>query len=296
MSPPDDRLHAVLSGYQAPAAMREALAAADRPDVGAGQIWRARIDGTSLTVLVLSDFTAGVGDIIVATPGEAPPTESTVEHQRVATDVFRSLTLWPTVRCTLHHRALDVMLEHSATSIALAQQLRAAPPVSTVDDDPFDPGAELLTELRDDLARLQAAPAVPTRNADPARRGLTLPGTAREQLEKIIEHLGVNQHEAMELRRGRRTLTAEQARALETAMGLEPGSLPSSAGIDPDLAVDIEHPRWRDAARRRAIRTGQDEVTARTSLAAEAYALAARESTTDPDWHQRIALLVAGEP
>jgi hypothetical protein len=48
-------------------------------------------------------------------------------------------------------------------------------------------------------------------------------------------------------------------------------------------------------ARRRAARTGQDEVSARVSLAADAYALAARESTAEPDWNQRIALLVAGE-
>lgn len=296
MSPSEDRLHAVLSSYQAPAALRETLAAADHPDVRAGQIWRACIVGTSVTVLILSDFTAGAGDVVVATPGEAPPAESRIEHERVATEVFRSLTLWPTVRGTLHHRTLDVMIEHSATSTALAQHLRSAPLVVSLDDDPLDPGAELLAELRDDLAHLQAAPAVPRRTADTGRRALLLPGTAREQLEQLIEHLGVNQHEAMELHRGRRTLTAEQARALETAIGLESGTLPSSAGTDPDLAIEIEHPRWREAARRRAARTGQDEVTARTNLAAEAYALAARESTKDPDWQQRIALLVAGEP
>lgn len=296
MSPSDDRLRHVLSSYQAPAALREALSAADQPDVRAGQIWRARVDGTSVIVLIMSEFTAGAGDVVVATPGEAPPADSTMEHQRVATAVFRSLMLWPTVRGTLHHRTLDVMVEHSATSTALAHRLRAAPRVVALDDDPFDSGAELLAELRDDLARLQAAPAVPVRTADPVRLATMLPGTAREQLEQIIEHLGLNQHEAMELYRGRRTLTAEQACALEIAIGVEPGTLPSSAGIDPDLALEIEHPRWRGATRRRAARTGQTEVAARTSLAAEAYALAARESTDDPDWRQRIALLVAGEP
>lgn len=296
MSPSDDRLHHVLSSYQAPAALREALSAADQPDVRAGQIWRACIDGTSLIVLIMSDFAAGAGDVVVATPGEAPPAHSTMEHQRIPTAVFRSLTLWPTVRGTLHHRALDVMIEHSATSTSLAQDLLVAPRVVALNDDPLDPGAELLAELRDDLARLQAAPAVPVRTANPVRLATMLPGTAREQLEQLIEHLDVNQHEAMELHRGRRTLTAEQARTLETAIGVEPGTLPSSAGIDPDLALEIEHPRWRGATRRRAARTGQAEVTARTSLAAEAYALAARESTYDPDWQQRIALLVAGEP
>lgn len=296
MSPTDDRLHAVLGGYQTPAALREALAAADRPDVHAGQIWRARVDGTSVTVLIVSQFTAGAGEVIVATPGEAPAADSAIEHQRLATDVFRSLTLWPTVRGTLHHRTLDVMVEHSATSTALAEQLRSTPRVLTLDDDPLDPGAELLAELRDDLARLQAAPAVPVRAADPVRLAMMLPGTAREQLEQLIKHLGVNQHEAMEMHRGRRTLTAEQARALEAAIGLGPGTLPSSGGIAADLALEIEHPRWRDVARRRAARTGQAEVAARTSLAAEAYALAARESTKDPDWQQRIALLVVGEP
>lgn len=296
MSPSDERLHGALSAYQAPAALREALAAADRPDVRPGQIWRARVDGTSVMVLIVTEINTGADDVVVATPGEAPPADSAIEHQRLATDVFRALTLWPTVRGILHHRALDVMVEHSATSTRLAQQLRSPSPVVTLDDDPFDPGAELLAELRDDLAQLQAAPAVPVRTAEPIGLAIMLPGTARQQLEQLIEHLGVNQNEAMELHRGRRTLSADQARALEAAIGIEPGTLPSSGGIEPGLALEIEHPRWRDAARRRAARTGQAEVTARTSLAAEAYALAARESTKDPDWQQRIALLVAGEP
>lgn len=296
MSPSDDRLRQVLGSYQAPAPLRKALSAAGRPDVRAGQIWRACTDGTSLVVLIVSNFAAGAGDVVVATPGEAPPADSTVEHQRVATDTFRSLTLWPTVRGPLHHRALDVMIEHSATSTALAHGLRVAARVIVVGDDPFDPGADLVAELRDDLARLQAAPAVPVRTADPARLATVLQGgTAREQLEQIIDSLGVQQNEAMELYRGRRTLTAEQAHVLEAALGMEPGTLPSSAGIDPELALEIEHPRWRDATRRRAARTGQAEVAARTDLAAEAYALAARESTPDPDWQQRLALLVADE-
>jgi plasmid maintenance system antidote protein VapI len=291
----DDRLHAALIAYQASETLREALAAANHPDVCAGQIWRAHIHGTSLMVLIVGDFVTGSGDVVVATPGESPPADSSVDHRRVTTDVFRSLTLWPTVRGTLHHRVLDVMVEHSATSTALADQLH--PPLRVVlDEDALDPGGELLAELRDDLARVQAAPAVPRRTEDTGRHALRLPGTAREQLEQLIEHLGVNQHEAMELHRGRRPLTPEQASALEAAVGLEPGTLLSSAGIDPDLALEVEHPRWRDATRRRAARTGQDEVAARISLAAEAYALAARESTADPDWRQRIALLVAGEP
>jgi hypothetical protein len=294
VSQSDDRLPAVLSGYQAPASLREALAAANRPDVRAGQFWRAQVDGTSMTVLTLTDFTAGVGEVVVATVGEVPPTDSAIEHQLVATDVFRALTLWPTVRGPLHHRVLDVMIEQSRTSQALAQQLRSEPPVPTLDDDPLDPGAELLAELRDDLVQLQSAPAVAVRTTDPVRLAMMLPGNAREQLEQLIEHLGINQNDAMELHRGRRTLTSEQAGVLEAALGLEPGTLPSSGGVDPELALEIEHPRWREATRRRAARTGQSEVQARTSLAVDAYVLAARESKKD-DWQQRIALLVAGE-
>lgn len=295
MSQRDDRLHAALSAYEAPEPLCEALAVGAHPDVRPGQIWRANIPGVSLMVLIVDDFVTGAGEVVVTTPGESPPPDSAIDYRRVTTEVFRSLTLWPTVRGTLHHRVLDVMVEHSASSTALADQLHPSPH-DLGDEYVLDPGAELLAELRDDLARLQAAPAVPRRTEDTGRQPLVLPGTAREQLELLIAQLGVNQHEAMELHRGRRALTAEQARALEAAIGMEPGTLPSSAGIAPDLAVEIEHPRWRDAARRRAARNAQDEVVARMSLAAEAYALAARESTADPDWRQRIALLVAGEP
>ena len=75
----------------------------------------------------------------------------------------------------------------------------------------------------------------------------------------------------------------------------EPGSLPAAGGIQKDLALEVEHPRWRDAARRRARNLGVSEVEGRTSLAAEAYALAARESTSSPDWRQRLAIIVAGQ-
>ncbi|MFC4943793.1 hypothetical protein ACFPFQ_09930 [Pseudonocardia sp. GCM10023141] len=246
-------------------------------------------------MLIVGDFTDGSGEVVVATPGEAPPTTSTIEHERVPTSTFRSLTLWPTVHGVLHHRVLDVMVEQSDVSTSLAVQVRVDLPSTVLDEAPFDPGSELVAELRDDLARLQSAPAVPVRTAGPETRALELPGSGRQQLELLIETLGVNQNEAMELRRGRRTLTPAQAQVLETILGMRPGSLPSSAGIDPALALEIEHPRWREATRRRAARTGQDELSARVSLAADAYALAARESTTEPDWTQRIALLVAGE-
>lgn len=295
MSPHDDRLHAALSRYQAPERLREAMAADNRSDISVGQIWRARIDGTALLVLIIGDFIDGSGEVVVATPGEAPPATSQIEHERVLTSIFRSLTLWPTVCGDLHHRVLDVMIEQSDVSTALAVQVRADLPRTVLYEDPFDPGSELVAELRDDLARLQSAPAVPRRTAGLRTRSLALPGSGRQQLELLIESLGVNQNEAMELRRGRRTLTPEQAHVLETTLGMKPGSLPSSAGIDPALALAIEHPRWREATRRRAARTGQDEVSARVSLAADAYALAARESTAEPDWNQRIALLVAGE-
>lgn len=295
MSSHDDRLHAALSRYQAPERLREALLADDRSDMSIGQIWRARIESTALLVLIVGDFTDGSGEVVVATPGETPPATSKIEHERVLTSTFRSLTLWPTVHGVLHHRVLDVMVEQSDISTALAVQVSANLPRAVLDEDPFDAGSELVAELRDDLARLQSAPAVPRRTAGPETQSFTLPGSGRQQLELLIESLGVNLNEAMELRRGRRALTPEQAHVLETVLGMKPGSFPSSEGIDPALALAIEHPRWREATRRRAARTGQDEVSARLSLAVDAYALAARESTAEPDWNQRIALLVAGE-
>lgn len=295
MSGHDERLAAELSSYQTPTELREALAAAARPDVHPGQVWRARVPGTSTIVVITGDFVAGSGDVVVATPGQLPPADSDVAHHVVTTTMFRSLTLWPTIRGTLHHRALDILIEHSDITTELARRFRSLPDATTSTVNLFDSGAVLIAELRDDLDRLTSAPAVPVRTATPPPLAPLLPGTASERLALLVTALAVNQHEAMELYRDRRTLTEQQARTLEAAIGADPGTLPSSAGVDPAVALEIEHPRWRAASRRRAARARQDEVTARTDLAREAYALAARESTSTPDWQQRIALLVAGE-
>jgi hypothetical protein len=290
----DERLRGALSAYRAPQPLLTALAQQQAPDIVAGQVWRASLDGTVVLVLVLEAFTEGAGFVAVATPGEIPPDGSTIEHQVETTEVFRTLTVWPSLRGQLHQRVLDVMLEHSPTTTALAAQLRARMELEH-EVDVTDPGAELLAELRDDFEALQHAPAVPVRREGAPKLAAVLPGGAREQLVELMAQLSVPQQQAMELLRGQRELTAEQTSTLEQAIGFAPGTLPIAGGVEAALAVEVEHPRWREAARQRAHAQGVAEVAGRISLAVDAHALAARESTATPDWRQRLALIVAGD-
>lgn len=294
MSEPEDRLSATLSDYRAPDALLHAIDRQEQPDPAAGQLWRAHLEGTALLVLLLEAFADGSDEVVVATPGETPPDGSTVEHLVERTDTFERLTVWPSVRGQMHQRVLDVLIEDSAATRALSASLRTRPTVEAP-VDVLDPGAELLAELRDDLHALQHAPAVPVRRDIPAKLATLLPGDPEAQLRSLIGHLGIGQPAAMELLRGRRELTEAQARTLEHVLGLGSGTLPVAGGLVPALAAEVEHPRWRAAGRQRAQQLGVTEVEARTDLAAEAYALAARESSSTPDWRQRLAIIVAGQ-
>lgn len=294
MSEPEDRLGAVLSGYRAPDALLRAIDRREQPDPAAGQLWRAHLEGTALLVLLLEAFADGSDEVVVATPGETPPVGSSVEHLVERTDTFERLTVWPGVRGQMHQRVLDVLIEDSAATHALSASLRSRP-TAGAPVDVLDPGAELLAELHDDLQALQHAPAVPVRPDIPGKLATLLPGDPKAQLRSLMEHLGIGQPAAMELLRGRRELSQAQARTLELVLGLGSKTLSVGAGLVPALAAEIEHPRWRAAARQRAEQLGIPEVEARTNLAAEAYALAARESSSTPDWRQRLAIIVAGQ-
>jgi hypothetical protein len=291
-----DRLSAALSAYRAPESLLAARDQQEQPDLAAGQLWRARVEGTAILVLVLGTIGPGVAEVVVATPGETPPAGSSVDHLVERTEVFRSLTLWPSLRGQLHQRVLDQMFESSETTARLSTRLALPTRVGIAPVDVLDPGAELLAELRDELQTLQDAPAVPVRDSHAPKLNTLLPGDGRAQLTLVMEQLALPQQQAMELLRGLRELSQEQAAALEQHLDLAAGSLPAAGGIEKDLALEVEHPRWREAARRRARELGVTEVEGRTSLAAEAYALAARESTAAPDWRQRLALLVADQP
>ena len=289
MSAYQERLSGVLGSYQAPEPLRAALEQQHQPDVAAGQLWRAQIHGTAVLVLIVSEFTQGSGETVVATPGETPPVDSDIDYLLERTDVFRRLTLWPILRGQLHQRVLDKLIEHSDTTTRLSAMLASRETAAEAPVHAHDPGAELIAELRDQFEALQAAPAVPRREASPPRLADLLPGDARTQLTAVMDLLAVPQHQAMELLRGQRELSDEQARALERRYELTTGGLPTAQGIQEDLALEVEHPRWREATRQRAHDLGVSEVEGRTSLAAEAYALAARESTSSPDWRQRLA-------
>ncbi|MFC3688870.1 hypothetical protein [Aquipuribacter hungaricus] len=294
MSEYEYRLSAKLSSYRAPDALLDALDRSEQPDPAVGQMWRAHVEGTALLVLLLDEFASGSLEVVVATPGETPPVGSAVEHVVARTDTYQRLTVWPGLRGPLHQRVLDVLIEDSAATQALSTTLRTRPRAEAP-VDVLDPGAELLAELGDDLHTLQDAPAVPVRPKNPAKLSSLLPGEPGAQLTLLIESLELGQPIAMELLRSKRELTDAQARSLEQRLGLANGTLPAAGGLEPALVAEVEHPRWRSAARTRARRQGVPEVEARTSLAAEAYALAARESTSTPDWRQRLSIIVAGE-
>jgi len=289
----DDRLRLLTSSYSAPDSLRTALTHHTVPEeLRPGQLWRATWEDTSLLVLIVSHFHDGAGQAVVATIGEEPPTDSQVPVVTFKADTARSVTAWISLQQVLHQRVLEVLIEDSRTSRSAATELWANQVKRLI--DVFDPGALLEAELRDELNVLALAPGLRVASEHPRALKDLLPGDGGSRLQAVRDLLGVTQNDAMELLRGRNGLTEQQARILEQGLALPHGVLPTAGGLPNDVVMELEHPRWRPQLRALAFKKDLAEREVKEQIGAKAYALAARESSSTPDWRQRIELILRG--
>jgi hypothetical protein len=292
MSTPLDRARALLS-QAPPNLLHPALMAGDVPErILTGQLWRARWSDVTALVLVVGDRDPAVPAVVPVTVGLAVPSGSRASTLALEGQVVRGAVVWPLVRLGLPLRTLDALVEHSTETTraaALASDGPAVPP------DVYDPAADLVAELEDDLAALAAAPGLRTLGDDTGEAGSlrsVLPGDTAGKLDVLEEVLGLDQAAAMDLLRAPAALSDSDAAALERHLELEPGALPRAEPAFPQaLVTELDHPRWRRQMLAR-VDEGTDELAARREAASAAYALAARESPVSaPSWRERLDMI-----
>lgn len=278
----------VLASATVSPGLREALAnRASLPVVGVDQLWRIRIDDAPMLVLTL--FAADAGEVAVGavTAAAAPPAGSDVVTLPVPTQVLRQALVWPGAQRNIPLRAFDVVLDAGGHLTGTAEKVQRA---VQAEPDRLDPGLLLQAELTDDLDRIAESPALPVRQ-DTAALKDRLPGTGASQLAAVRTALGVAQPEAMALLRGSRSLSAEQAAAVETAFGLDAGSLAVAEGFPSDVVTELDQPRHKAVIVALASHRRCSELDVRKEAAQRECALAAR-GTAGTDLSARIAYVL----
>jgi hypothetical protein len=165
----------------------------------------------------------------------------------------------------------------------------------------FDLVAEIRAELSDEFADLTAAAWIPETSSEPARplRELLRERSDMAELMKALAGLlGAGLPDVIDLMKGMRPVTPDQASAIAKMTGLTVGQVLSAvAPLPAGLITELDHPRWRKALRARR-RPGEPESAARLRTAYGVLALAARQTgaASAPAWRQRIHQYLSIDP
>jgi hypothetical protein len=261
----------------------------------AGQLWRAvREDVTALVVLIAVDVeSVTVAPASVDSAGEEVDADALVLDGSV---LGVPVTVWAGLRRALPVSVLDRPVDDLGAAVLsrIADQASVAEAPSTallVDD--------VRTELADDLDLL-AEPAVDTAfvpaDADDAPTSasavIDLDAVGPADLDEAVERLGVPLPVVLDLIDGKRPPTPVEADVLREVLGAAPEAAPPPLA----LVVELAQPRWRSLVRQHRQRRGLTEAAARTALAYDIGAMAARQTgEREPSWSDRIRLWAQGQ-
>ena len=250
----------------------------------AGQLWRAvHEDVTALVLLLAVDVESVTAVPVTVDATDVDP--DTVVFERSTFGV--PLTVWTGLGRSLPMNVLDRPVDDlGAVAVQQVKEVAAvgAAPV------PGLTASDVRAELDDDLAALatarpqvEAAP-VPAKPR-PVATGIDLAVLDPRALNGVAARLGVPLPIALDLIRGKRPATPEQADVLRETLGGSPEAAPPPAG----LVVELTQPRWRGLVRQHRHRGDLSEPGARRALAYEINAMAARQTgDREPSWPDRI--------
>jgi len=252
-----------------------------------GQIWRAvHEDRTALLLLVAVEAGA-----VTAMPVTVDRIESIDTLVLEGTTFGVLVTVWAGLRCGLPMSVLDRPVDDVAADLVGQAQRVAA-----VDADALSGVAtavlEVRAELEDDLAvfaeaRAEDAPQVSGAGRAEAGPGIDFNALDPAALDEAATRLNVPLAETLDLLDGKRPLTSAEAEVFRAVLGATPVVAPPPAG----LLVELTYPRWRGLVREHGRHRGLTEANARSMLAYEVYAMAARQTgERGPSWPQRIRL------
>jgi hypothetical protein len=272
--PVADRLLQLLQGIRLPEAVETAWTSpplVPRP----GQLWRAVNDDVARFVLVL---VAGDGMIDVA-----PVTldvERTTDEAYIAeaglSDLEVPVAVWLRLRRPVERLVLDRYVGNVRVAVDEIRNLPTGPPVTSVLED----RAMERAVLADDMDELSAASA--------ARATLV------EILAKVplpeMQAAGFPVPLALQLRRGLRAVSEEQAERLAPLAGVSAATLlAANPPLPADLVRYLDSDVGRSFVEQYLEARGGETRLARLAVGYGAYALAARETDRDEiDWLARI--------
>ena len=260
----------------------------------AGQLWRAVVeDVTALVVLTAVDLES-VTVVPVSVGGGGKEADDMLVLDGTVLGV--PVTVWAGLRRMLPVSVLDrpvddlgaAVLSRIADRSPAAADTRAA----LLADDVR---AELVDDL-DLMAERAVNPVSAAATAGGAATGtpagIDLDAVDPADLDEAAARLGVPLPVVLDLIDGKRPPTPTEADVLRELLGGAPEAAPPPQA----LVVELAQPRWRNLVRHHRRSRGLSEAAARTALAYDIGAMAARQTGEhEPSWPDRIRLWAQGE-
>ena len=260
----------------------------------AGQLWRAVLeDVTALVVLIAVDLESVTAvPVSVDGGGEEADADAVILGGTV---LGVPVTVWAGLRRALPVSVLDRPVDDLGAAVLsrIADRAPAAEPASTALLD--DVRAELVDDLDLLAERAVDTAPVPAHAGDApagAPAAIDLDAVDPADLDEAAARLGVPLPVVLDLIDGKRPPTPAEADVLREVLGAAPEAAPPSQA----LVVELAQPRWRNLVRQHRRRRGLSEAAARTALAYDIGAMAARQTgEREPSWSDRIRLWAQGE-
>lgn len=254
-----------------------------------GQLWRAAQGKTNLLVLLV----AVDARTAVAAPVTTDVTASGKDVLVIdGTSLALPVLVWAGLRRPIPIAALDRPIDELGADV-LARVLQAPlgdlPPVlGSLAEDPLDARAELLDALEDLIDATMAelpSPVDPAPAGAASSPGIDLDAVDATALEVARERLGVTFPVLLDIIDGKRPPTPAQAAVLLEVLGAAPTPAEPPSG----LVLELLQPRWRGVVRAHGRHDIIDERAARSDLAHQVLAMAARQTgLAEPAWPDRI--------
>lgn len=272
-SPASELVLQAIAAVELPAPVRAAWAA-QRPAVAAGQLWRAHVHDINRFVVILQTEGA-LAEVAPVTVDVDLATDDAYLLEAAESDFDVPVAVWLAVKDTIPVRVLEQYVGgvHFAVD-ALRKAPHGRPLVSALDDRAME-----VAILRDDMEELAAAAATE----------VTLQELLSRTTVKQLVDLQIPTPHALELFRGRRALTPEQAAKVAELVGTTAEVLlRANPPLPPDLLQDLDAPELRELVSQLAEQRGLSQDEARLTAGYGAYALAARQAGAG-EWSSRLA-------
>jgi len=206
-----------------------------------------------------------------------------------STDLGVPVTVWPGLRREFSIGVLDRPVAELTAAVVVrvvGWPARSGEPVPEVARRSDPAVSEARAILEDDLAAVDDMVGEDVEPLDPEMTGgIDFENLPPEALDEAVERLGVPLPVLLDMIDGKRISTPAQAMIMREVLGWSP----AAAALPPGLVTELHQPRWRGLARQRGRRDRITEEAARTALAYDVTAMAARQTgEQESSWPDRV--------